>query len=118
MASQFSALCGPFPVEKRQTMATASRPGAQTLIFRRNWLGCHGISSVKEGLASPKIGSALHHLVTALSLKKALTQRRGFCALFSGRHGFRKKVMRSAHTPPKCEKQAGLPDCHGNIVKE
>jgi hypothetical protein len=50
MASQFSALCEPFPVEKPQTMA--AKP--QTLIFRRNWLGCHVISSVKEGLASPK----------------------------------------------------------------
>ena len=85
MAPQISALCRAFPAEKPPTHASTrcSPPQAANPDFRRNWLGCHGISSVKEGLASPKTGSALHHSVTAFSLKKALTVRRGFCALFN-----------------------------------
>jgi hypothetical protein len=35
-------------------------------------LGCHGISSAKEGFGRSQPGSALHHSVTALSVKKAL----------------------------------------------
>jgi hypothetical protein len=38
-------------------------------------------SSVKEGLGRPQPGSAIHHLVTALSVKKALMVDRGFSAL-------------------------------------
>jgi hypothetical protein len=46
----------------------------QPLISRWNLLGCHRISSVKEGLGRPQTGSALHHSVTALSVKKALME--------------------------------------------
>ena len=59
----------------------ASSPALRPLSSERNLLGCHGISSVKKGLGRPKTGSALHHLVTALSVKKALMISRGFCAL-------------------------------------
>ena len=104
MASQFSALCRAFRTEKPPpTAAAASRPRPQTLFVRRNWLGCHGISSVKKGHGLPKTGSALHHLVTALSLKKALTMRRGFCALLNGRRARSDQVMRPARTRSKCE---------------
>jgi hypothetical protein len=78
-------------------------------------LGCHGISSVKKGLGRPKTGSALHHLVTALSVKKALLIWRGFCALSSH---LAKLVMPGAHTPAKCEPGAWLPDCADDMVKE
>jgi hypothetical protein len=54
------------------TMTDPRRPKPQTLISARNLLGCHGISSVKWGLGRPPTGSALHHLVTAVSVKKAL----------------------------------------------
>jgi hypothetical protein len=54
-------------------IADPGRPKPQTLISRRNLVACHGISSVKKGLGRPKTGSALHHLVTSVSVKKALT---------------------------------------------
>jgi hypothetical protein len=79
---------------------------------------------VKKGLGRPKTGSALHHLVTALSVKKALMIWRGFCALFSY---FAGPVMprltggagdaRRTHSG-KMRNQAYLPDCAGGLVKE
>src|SRR5207237_6329013 len=41
-----------------------------------------GLPSAKEGLGRPQPGSALHHLVTALSVKKALMVGCGFCVFF------------------------------------
>src|SRR5258705_7428017 len=71
-----------FPAEKPRTgTIAASGPTARPLSSGRNLLGCHGISSAKEGLGRPQPGSALHHLVTALSVKKALMIGCGFCAL-------------------------------------
>ena len=58
------------PLQGRTADPDYSRP--QTLISARNFLGCHGISSVKETSAVPQTGSALHHLVTSVSIKKAL----------------------------------------------
>jgi hypothetical protein len=74
IAPQICALRAAFPVEKplRGTVAAPARPTSQPLISRRNVLGCHGISSVKWGLGRPKTGSALHHSVTSVSVKKAL----------------------------------------------
>src|SRR5216684_2379880 len=50
----------PFPVKKpilvkarRGMMADPARPPSHPLISRWNLLGCHGISSVKEGLGRP-----------------------------------------------------------------
>ena len=83
IAPQISALRRAFPAEKPRTgTIAASGPASRPLISRRNLLGCHGISSAKEGLGRPQPGSALHHLVTALSVKKALMIGCGFCALF------------------------------------
>ena len=78
IAPQMSTLCRAFRVEKppirtrRGTIADPARPQSQTLISRRNLVGCHGISSVNGASAVPQTGSALHHLVTAVSVKKAL----------------------------------------------
>jgi hypothetical protein len=84
IAPQISALRRAFPAERpRQGTITASGPASRPLISRRNLLGCHGISSAKEGLGRPQTGSALHYLVTALSVKKALTVERRFCALLA-----------------------------------
>jgi hypothetical protein len=84
IAPQISALRRAFPAEKPRTgTIAASGPPPRPLISRRNLLGCHGFSSAKEGFGRPKPGSALHHLVTALSVKKALTVERGFCAHFA-----------------------------------
>jgi hypothetical protein len=89
-----STLCRAFPVEKpsfekpwferpwRGMIADPARPKPQTLISVRNLVGCHGISSVKWGLGRPQTGSALHHLVTAVSVKKALM---GLRQSFAGR---------------------------------
>ncbi|MEH2543877.1 hypothetical protein V1283_000522 [Bradyrhizobium sp. AZCC 2262] len=123
IAPQISALRRAFLAKKPQTgTIAASGPASRPLISGRNLLGCHGISSAKEGLGRPQPGSALHHLVTALSVKKALMNDYGFCALsraFSSeaRTGSRqenaseqkiqtlKMVMRAAHT--QVEMQAG-----------
>jgi hypothetical protein len=69
-----SAFRRTFRLEKplRGTIADAAHPKPQTLISRWNLLGCHGIASVKEGFGRPQTGSALHHLVTSVSVKKAL----------------------------------------------
>jgi hypothetical protein len=84
IAPQISALRRAFPAKKPlRGMNAVPRPSPHPLFSGRNLLGCHGISSVKKGLGRPKTGSALHHLVTALSVKKALMIRRGFCALSS-----------------------------------
>jgi hypothetical protein len=42
----------------RRTIADPARPESQTLISARNLLGCHGISSVKEGLGRNRFGSS------------------------------------------------------------
>jgi hypothetical protein len=58
-----SAFRRAFRLEKRLrgTIADAAYPKPQTLISRWSLLGCHGISSVKEGLGRPKnrFGSSL-----------------------------------------------------------
>jgi len=102
-------------------IADPGRPKPQTLISRRNLVACHGISSVKKGLGRPKTGSALHHLVTSVSVKKALTdsaepkvgERGGYTPrtilLRSSRRsperreGAAQRVMLPAHTRPKYE---------------
>jgi hypothetical protein len=50
-----SAFRRAFRLEKRLrgTIADAAYPKPQTLISRWSLLGCHGISSVKEGLGRP-----------------------------------------------------------------
>jgi hypothetical protein len=79
------ALRPAFPVEKppRGTIADPVCPIPQTLISRWNLLGCHGISSVNGASAVPKTGPALHHLVTAVSVKKALMAGDGIYALLA-----------------------------------
>jgi hypothetical protein len=80
------------------------------------------------GLGRPQTGSALHHLVTSVSVKKALMDSGGFraqtdravipapCAC---NHADRpRQVMLPAHTRPKCEGRGRLTDCAGGIVKE
>jgi hypothetical protein len=119
IAPQISALRRAYPAKDpwkkaRQGATAVPRPNLQTLISERNLLGCHGISNVKKGLGRPQTGSALHHLVTALSVKKALTIPRRIGALFNRSE----PVMLPAHTPPKCEAGAGLPDCADDKVKE
>ena len=116
----------PSPVEKPRRLERRSRgrvwtsacPTPQTLVSAWNLMGCHGIragiSGVKQVSAVPKAGSALHHLVTAVSVKKALTVAWRIAATFRGyylpnRAG--KAVMRPAHTRPKCEAAA-----HGPIA--
>ena len=61
IAPQMSTLCRAFPVEKppiertgRGAMADPPRAQSQTLISRRNLVGCHGISSVNGASAAPK----------------------------------------------------------------
>ena len=55
IAPQISALCRAFPAKKPLRGAIAvPRACPQTLISGRNLLGCHGISSVKEGLGRPQ----------------------------------------------------------------
>jgi hypothetical protein len=82
IAPQIFALRRAFPAKKPRTgTIAASSPASRPLISGRNLLGCHGISSAKEGLGRPQPGSALHHLVTALSVKKALMIGCEFCAL-------------------------------------
>jgi hypothetical protein len=55
IAPQIPALCRAFPAKKPLRGATAvPRPRRQPLFSRRNLLGCHDISSVKEGLGRPQ----------------------------------------------------------------
>jgi hypothetical protein len=85
IAPQISALRRAFPAKKPRTGTIAAfGPASRPLISGRNLLGCHGISSAKDGLGRPQPGSALHHLVTALSVKKALMIGCGFCVLPTG----------------------------------
>jgi hypothetical protein len=93
------------------------RARLQPLISGRNLLGCHGFSSVKEGLGRPKTGSALHYLVTALSVKKALTIGRSFCVLSSHYLGFSAGDAPRTHSG-KMRTGAQLPDCAEVKVKE
>jgi hypothetical protein len=83
IAPQISALRRAFPAKKPRTGTIAAPgPAARPLISRRNLLGCHGISSAKEGFGRSQPGSALHHSVTALSVKKALMIGRRFSSAF------------------------------------
>jgi hypothetical protein len=50
--------------------------------------------------AVPKTGSALHHLVTSVSVKKALTVRDGIDALFFDRSGRNATTVRHRQAPP------------------
>jgi hypothetical protein len=119
MASQFCALCQAFPVEKPFRAAIALPwHWRQTLIFRRNLQGCHGLLGVKWASAVPKTGSAIDHLVTALSLKKALTMRRGFCALFSSAPRPSNEGDASRTHSGKMRNRGPLAHCAGDIVKE
>jgi hypothetical protein len=93
---RFAGFSGPKAANRRDYRLG---PARIPLISRRNLLGCHGISSAKKGLGRPQSGSALHHLVTALSVKKALMIGCAFCAHSSDS----KPVVRPAHTRSKCE---------------
>ena len=96
IAPQISALRRAFPAEKPRARhdCRSLRPASRPLISGWNLLGCHGISSAKEGLGRPQPGSALHHLVTALSVKKALTDwLQRFSRAFL--HGSTNPVMRA-----------------------
>src|SRR4051794_10090841 len=62
----------PPPATVRRDLASARRADAQTLIPRCNLLGCHGMSRVNVASPSAKTGSAVHQLVTAVSVKKPL----------------------------------------------
>jgi hypothetical protein len=60
IAPQISTPCRVSPAKKpgknaRQAAIAVPRPSPQALISGRNLLGCHGISSVKEGLGRPQI---------------------------------------------------------------
>ncbi|MDI1262709.1 MAG: hypothetical protein PS018_05580, partial [bacterium] len=59
-------------------------------------------------------GSALHHLVTSVSVKKALMARGGFGALFSDDQGGDALGTHSV----KMRGRTRLPDCAGMRVKE
>jgi hypothetical protein len=83
MAPQTLALRRAVPVEIPSQAMSADPCRLQTLHSRRNLPGCHRISSAKMALAVPTEVAALHHLVTAFSLKKALTVWRGFYALLA-----------------------------------
>jgi hypothetical protein len=73
----------PVPAEKsrRGPIPGSARPDLATLVSLWDLMGCHEfrawnsswISSVKWGLGRPQTGSALHPLVTAVSVKKSLT---------------------------------------------
>jgi hypothetical protein len=97
------------------SQAMIADPGLpQTLLSRRNLPGCHGISSAKMALAVPTEVAALHYLVTAFSIKKALTVCCGLYAPPSARGA----LMLPAHTPLKCAGAGDFPDCHNQFVKE
>jgi hypothetical protein len=70
----------PFPAEqpRQGTMAVPKPRKSQTLGSARDLVGCHGISSVNGASAAPKTGSAVHHLVTSSSVKKALMDQEDF----------------------------------------
>src|SRR5712691_5330051 len=74
IAPQMSVLRRAFRLEKpvQGTISGPSRPISQALSSTWNLLRCHGISSVNRFAAVPQTGSARHHLVTAVSIKKAL----------------------------------------------
>jgi hypothetical protein len=77
----------------------------------------------KWGLGRPQTGSAVHHLVTALRLKKALTARRGFCALFNVRGGNVRAGHPNRSDAPrtqsgKMRNRRPAAHCAGDIVKE
>jgi hypothetical protein len=57
-------------------------------------MGCHeiraGIFERQTGLGRPQTGSALHHLVTAVSVKKALTELFKDSGVFCGNYSPRR----------------------------
>jgi hypothetical protein len=86
----------------------------QILLSRRNLPGCHRISSAKMALAAPTEVAALHHLVTAFSIKKALTVCRDFLrAAFAAR-----RTDASRTHSAKMRQHGDFPDCHDQFVKE
>jgi hypothetical protein len=97
IAPQMPAFCEAFPREKPQPdrftfppRPDSGRPCPRTRVSAWNLMGCHeiraGISSVKRALAVPKTGSALHHLVTAVSVKKTLMGRLKDSGVFCGNY--------------------------------
>ncbi len=115
IAPQISALRRAVRLEKpvQGTIADPARPGSQTLISRWNLVGCHGISSVKKGPRPSPNGSALHHLVTAVSVKKALP---ALLELPASRNLL--PVMLPAHTRAKMRSGDRLSHCADDTVKE
>jgi hypothetical protein len=77
IAPRIPVFFSPFWRERRQASALAdpTRPQEQTLVSAWNVLGCHRVSSVKKGAKPPL---ALHHLVTASSVKKRLMESSAF----------------------------------------
>jgi hypothetical protein len=124
IAPQLSALRRAFRHEKpfskqkprRDTIIGPARSASQTLSSRWNLLGCHGISSigissVNAASAAPKTGSALHHLVTSVSVKKALMDFGVF------RRRSRRSDASRTH-PAKMRSGDRQAHCADDIVKE
>jgi len=113
-----SGLRRTFRLEKplRGGIADAAHPKPQTLISRWNLLGCHGISSVNGGLGRPQTGSALHYLVTAVSVKKALM---GLLQLLAARDAGRAPAGDASRTQSAKIRSGDLVShCANGIVKE
>jgi len=72
-------------------------PGLAPPHFRTEFAGLPWHFERERGLGRPQPGSALHHLVTAFSVKKALMVGCGFCALST----YLEAVMHPAHTGSK-----------------
>jgi hypothetical protein len=73
----------------------------QTRTSAWNLRGCHGDFERKWNLGRPKTGSALHHLVTAFSVKKGLMIFRGIAACGPPGNG-------DAVHPHSAEKRKGM----------
>ena len=102
MAPQISALGRSFPGERPLALARrdvprqAANPDLSTELAGLPW----HFKRERGPRPSPKTGSALHHLVTAFRLKKALMKSGAAFAHFGGIDP--RPLMRPAHTPPKC----------------
>ncbi len=116
IAPQISALRRAFPAKKPLQDANAiSRPTRHPLFSATEFAGLPWHFERERGpRPSPIPGSALHHSVTALSVKKRLTIGRGFSALSRPS----KSGDAPAHTPAKCVGWNRRPDCAGCKVKE
>jgi hypothetical protein len=104
-----------FPLKPRANgLADPARPKGQTPVTAWNLLGCHRVYERESGAKPPL---ALHHLVTALSVKKALMGWLSFDQRGTRRHrpGV---VMRPAHTLTKMHGRLVLLDCLDRTVKE